>query len=167
MAKLSSLYDDFEDRTGRRKIIRIEEATSRSMTLELYRGFDADLDDIARTEDGKFELSPARSEQGLLWFTHKMISGYDPIEYARSRGDWLLTYPLICTRHYQRYWYDDGDYYDQIPNDILTKTVPFENCRFHIGIELPDGWVFSYKTQKFIGCEKLLYVDHDMITKVI
>jgi len=142
--------------------IRRDPPATRPMTLTLYRGFDADLDELEKV-DGGYELSPKRSEQGVLWFTHQMINGYDPIEYVTGRGKYILTYPLECTRQYQRVYYDDGEYRDDIPEEIREQTNTMENCRFYGGVELPDGWFFSYKTEKFIVCTIPIVVTPDMI----
>ena len=39
----------------------------------------------------------------------------------------------------------------------------YENCRFYAGIELPEGWYFSYKVQKHIVCDTPIVVSPDMI----
>lgn len=168
MVKLRDIYEsDYSIfNQPRRKLVRVEQPSSRQVILELYRGFDADLEDIESTDDGKLILSPAKGEQGLLWFTHRLIGHHDPVEYAKAHGEWLLIYPLPCTRHFTRHWYDDGDYYDAIPEEIAAKTNALENCKYYMGIELPDGWVFSYKSQKFIGCGLDLMVGIDMISRV-
>lgn len=159
-------FDDYKifDNQKKKKVLKKETNLNRNIVLDLYRGFDANLNDIKRKGD-KLILSPDKSEQGLIWFTHILIGYYDPIDYARSHGEWLLTYPLKCLKHYDRVWYDDGSIEDSIPKIILDKTDPLNNCKFHMGIELPDGWVFSYKTEKFIGCTEELLVDENMITK--
>lgn len=82
-----------------------------------------------------------------------------------GRGEFLLTYPLDCVKHIERRIYDDGSHYDGIPDEILDLTDPTTNSKFHMGIELPDGWVFSYKFEKFIGCSTELHVSKEMITK--
>jgi hypothetical protein len=158
MAKLNAIYESS-------KLVKIEDPSSKRIDIDLYRGFDADLRKIKRHEN-KLILSPHKSEQGLLWFTHKLIRGYDPIEYAKSRGEWLLTYQLPCVRHYVRKWYDDGSHYDAIPEEILAKTIPQENCRYYMGIEVPEGWLFSYKNEKFIGCTLELLIDESMLSRV-
>jgi hypothetical protein len=122
------------------------------------------MDEIER-RDGMMVLSPHKSEQGLIWFTHKLINGYDPIEYVTGRGKYLLTYPLDCVRHIQRKVFDDGSHYDAIPQEILDATDPTSNSRFYMGVELPEGWVFSYKMEKFIGCGIELLVSPDMVTQ--
>lgn len=172
MSRLRNIYEDDSDFNlsifdqPRRRLVKIDPDDSRRFTLELYRGFDADLSKIQKDKNGLLIFSPKKSEQGLIWFTHQMISHHDPVEYAKAHGEWLLTYPLQCIRHFTRHWYDDGDYYDDIPESIKKLTLHTENCRYYMGIELPDGWVFSYKTQKFIGCSKELLVDMSMISSI-
>jgi len=155
------LFADFD--ISHRKIVEVQQPTAVPYKLKLYRGFDANLDDIHRHKN-HFILSPEKSEQGLLWFTHKLISNYDALEYAKNKGNYLLTYPLDCVRHTQRKIYDDGSYRDEIPQKIQDATDPTSNSQFHMGIELPSGWIFSYKTEKFIGCSKELLITSGMLT---
>jgi len=140
---------------------------SKPYKIELYRGFDANLEDL-ETINGKWVLSPKRSEQGMLWFTHIFIGGHDPIEYAKSHGDWLLTYPLIAKKHYELVVYENGEEMEQNPKDILDELNPLENSRYMcVGngcLELPSGWFFTYKSQKFIGTTNKILVSKEMIT---
>ena len=179
--KLNDIFgDDWLIDKPKRKVVERRPPDSKPITIDLYRGFVLDLDKAQR-EDGKIVLSPKKSEQGLMWFTHKYVSvnvaggGSSPdyIEYAISsakkhdQGDqYLLTYPLKCIKHFQTKVYDDGSTYDVIPDEILDKTIPTENCRFHMGIELPQGWVFTYKYEKFIGCGIDILIDESMLTKL-
>ena len=133
-------------------------------TLELYRGFDVDLNTLER-EGNFYILSPKRSEQGMMWFTHRFINHYNPIQYAAGHGDLFLTYSLRCKKHIQTIRWSDGETQETTPQEILDKNIPTENCRFYSGIELPEGWVFSYKMEKFIGCSIKLKVTKDMIRK--
>ena len=126
-------------------------------TLTLYRGFDADLDSLEQDEE-YFYLSPKRSEQDLIWFTHKFIRGYDPLDYAKKRGEYLLTYPLEVKRHIEINTKENGETFNSTPEYFHKLSKPIENSRFYFGIELPEGWVFSYKNEKFIGCSKKLPV---------
>jgi|19_taG_2_1085344.scaffolds.fasta_scaffold01192_5 hypothetical protein len=157
-------WDLFGDTPPRPKLVETQPPTIIPYKLDLYRGFDADMGEIDQ-RDGQYVLSPRKSEQGLIWFTHKLISGYDPIEYVTGRGAFLLTYPLECVRHIERKIYDDGSHHDFIPEAILDATDPTSNSQFYLGVELPDGWIFSYKMEKFIGCNTELLVTPDMITK--
>lgn len=169
MSRLRRISEDNEEYSifsqARRKVVKKDHPRVINITLPLYRGFDADLNKIKRNDQGLLIFSPAKSEQGLLWFTHMLIGAHDPVEYAKAHGEWLLSYPLDCRRHIERIWYDDGDYYDDIPEEIRVKSIPTENCKYYMGIELPDGWIFSYKSQKFIGCSKQLLVNMEMISK--
>lgn len=135
-------------------------------TLKLYRGFNGNLDEIHRDSGGQLILSPRKSEQNMIWFTHEFIRGYNPIAYAKSHGRYLLTYPLEVKRYFYKVHYEDGSSYEFVPAEFMELTNPTENCRFHAGIELPEGWVFTYKHEKFIGCTKELLVSRDMIQEV-
>jgi len=158
---------DFEDMFGvdknkpRPKELRQDPPKVIPYTLTLYRGSRHEL----QQEGDRLILDPNKGEQGLIWFTHQFISYYNPIQYAATHGDYFITYPLKCKKHIQRTHYDDGTHYDNIPQEIIDKTNPYENCRFYAGLELPEGWVFAYKTEKFIGCSKKLLITRDMIQK--
>lgn len=166
--KLSSISEglDFDDLFGadedRPRIVAIDQPRQKDHVLELYRGFDVNVDELERR--GEFYiLSPKRSEQGLIWFTHNLIRGYNPIDYVRGRGSHILTYPLRCVKHAQTVHWSDGTTSNKIPQEILDMTEPTENCRFHMGIELPAGWVFSYKHEKFVGCSVELKILPNML----
>lgn len=150
-----SAFDDMFDFTPRRLVRSEEEA--RPMTLELYRGFDADLDKLEQ-DAHYYYLSPARAEQGQLWFTHRYIAHYDPVEYAKAKGRWFMRYELPVVRHVQVNHWDDGDVSNDLPPWWAERARPAEDGRFYAGIELPKGWVFSYKVEKFIGCRVRLRV---------
>jgi hypothetical protein len=166
--KLSSIREnlDFEQLFGsdqpRPKIVSVGEPEQKTYVLTLYRGFDVSLERLER-RGPYLVLSPKKSEQGLIWFTHNLIRGYDPIEYVKDRGSHILTYPLQCTRHFQNVLWSDGSTSTTIPEEILQLTTPTENCRYHMGIELPPGWVFSYKYEKFVGCSIELQITPDML----
>lgn len=166
--KLSTIREglDFEELFGsdspKPKIVHLGEPQSREYVLELFRGFDVDPKALER-RGGRLVLSPKKSEQGLIWFTHKLINGYDPIEYVRGRGNYLLTYPLECIRHFQKVHWSDDSTSTKIPDRILDLTEPTQNCRYYMGIELPEGWVFSYKYEKFIGCSIELEITENML----
>jgi len=144
--------------TPPRKVIRKDPPTQKTVTLELYRGFDADLQALTQSGDG-YILSPEKCEQGVLWFSQKIAD-------AEHRGKWLLAYPLDAIRHYQRFHLEDGDYYDDIPEEIRAACEPTENCRFYGGIELPEGWYFSYKVEKHIVCSVPIQISRDMLKEV-
>jgi len=105
-------------------------------------------------------LSPQKSDQSALWFTHNLISrNIDPIEYASSHGKYLLTYSLNVIKHFQTVTYENsGENYEEVPKEIVEKTDGLEDCRFHMGYELPLGWFFSYKMEKFIICDREISV---------
>ena len=158
-----ALANDFEDMFGditpRQEVKRYPPQTE-YIVLTLHRGFDADLEKMER-QGNDFIFRPEKCEQGVIWFSQNE-------EDAQGRGQYLMTYPLVAKRHYERVWYEDEDflgrkYYDDIPEEIREKTNPYENCRFHAGIELPEGWYFSYKVQKHIVCDTPIKVSPDMI----
>ena len=139
----------------------VHEPESRIQTLSLYRGFDH----LPEVIDGKYILSPERSEQGVLWFAHDFVTGaINGLEYARSHGKYLLTYPLQVTKHYQVISYDNSDEeYERIPQEFSDESNSIENCPNYMGFELPEGWYFSYKVEKFIICDHDLVVDISMV----
>lgn len=146
------------------KIISVSEPKEENFVLKLYRGFDVEIDKL-RKEGRFYVLSPNKSEQGLIWFTHDYIRGYDPIEYVKDRGSHILTYHLKCKKHFEEVHWDDGSTSTRTPEHIDELTNPYEDCQFYMGIELPNGWVFSYKNEKFIGCSKELKIIPDMLQK--
>lgn len=156
-------FGDFFNEPPRKEVSRDSPKTT-SVTLTLYRGFDVDVNKLQRSGQG-YVLSPSKSEQGAMWFTHKLIRGYDPIQYVQGRGSHLLTYPLQCVKHSQTIHYSDGSTYDTIPEEIQQQTEGTDNCRFYAGYELPDGWYFSYKNEKFIICTVPITVAPNMITE--
>lgn len=155
---LETDWDDFFKSDS--KIIQRDPPQVQDIVLPLYRGFNLNT---VQQENNIYILNPERSEQGMLWFTHPYIVGYNPVEYAASHGDWFLTYQLPCKKHTEKIHWSDGKTYDDIPDAIHQQTNNLENCKFHMGIELPEGWLFSYKHEKFIGCTKSLQVTRDMI----
>jgi len=164
--------NEFEDMFGdlpkSRTLGNIAQLDRRSepYLLELYRGFDADLNSLERQGDD-YVLSPEKSEQGMIWFTHQFINGYNPMEYVSGRGNWLLTYPLETVKHYDEVVYEDGSVRTNAPEDIIAQAEPTENSRFscfgNYCIELPDGWYWTYKTEKFIGTTNRIVVSQDML----
>lgn len=134
-------------------------------SLTLYRGFDADLNSLKQDEQFYY-LSPERSEQGQMWFAHAFINAYNPLQYAKNHGSLLLTYPLDVKKHIQVNHSQDGKSHNSVPDYFNELSVPTENCRYYAGIELPDGWIFSYKMEKFIGCSLKLKVPKNSIVPV-
>ena len=134
------------------KIIRTETKII-PYELTLYRGFDADLASLEQ-DATHYYLSPKQSEQGMLWFTHILIRSHDdPIEYAKNHGNLLLTYPLKMKRHIKINHLENGKTTNALPDYFYNLVNPSKNGKFDMGLELPDGWVFSYKNEKFIGCQ--------------
>jgi len=153
-----TFQDWFKEETERMKKIHVvskDEPSVESTILKLYRGFDADLHKLQKSNDN-YILSPEKSEQGMIWFSQN-------INVAQGRGKYLLIYPLRCKKHIQQIHYSDGRIYRAIPEEIQEKTMPTENCKFFGGIELPDGWFFSYKTEKHIVCSIPVLIKPEMI----
>lgn len=140
----------------------ISEPKQESIILTLYRGFNHLPNP---NPDGTYTLSPDKSEQKSLWFAHNYMNIREsPLEFAKSYGKYLLTYPLKVTKHFQIVSYDNNkEYYHLTPKEIQDKTNTLENCRFYSGIELPEGWLFSYKTEKFIVCTIPITITKDML----
>lgn len=156
-----NLFDDFFDKKEYSPVIKREEKTI-PYVLNLYRGFNANLDSLEQDEN-YYYLSPKKSEQGLIWFTHPFIRGYNHLDYAESRGKWLLTYPLDVKKHVQINTKKDGNTFNTIPEYFYNLSNPYENSRFYAGIELPEGWFFSYKNEKFIVCNQKIKVKKEWI----
>lgn len=152
-------------------------------TFDLYHGSKADLNSLEK-EGNNFTLSPEKSEQGLLWFTH-IFWGIktNPMDdehpkptrpatwlYAKAHGDWVLTYPLKSTKHYDEVEYEDGSTELKAPEEIIEKADPLKNNKFSCFgtycIELPEGWYWTYKTEKFIGTTNAVSFSPDMISTV-
>ncbi len=142
-------------------------------TLTLFHGSKADINSLDK-QGSNFILDPNKSEQGLIWFTHEFIKGYNPFEYAKGHGDWVLTYPLETKKHFNEVQYEDGTIEQKAPNEIMDKMDTTKNSRFLCSfgsmfsgghcIELPEGWYFTYKHEKFIGTDDKVYFSPDMIS---
>jgi len=146
------------------KIKSRSESKKEKYTITLYRGFDADLNNLEKIGDS-YILSPEKCEQGVLWFTHSLMSDPDPLEYVKGRGKYILTFPIEVERHYKEIIWENGKVSRTIPEEIIELANPYENSKYHMGIELPDGFFFSYKTQKFIISEIPIVVRKEMIIK--
>jgi hypothetical protein len=155
------IENSFEDMFGSdyskppSKTIKVDPPKTEKIVLDLYRGFDADIDSLKKQGD-KYILSPHKSEQGLIWFSQWLRD-------AKGRGEWILKYELSAIKHYQRHHKEDGSYIDITPEEIEQKSNPLENSQIYGGIELPDGWFWSYKTQKYIVASKPIEITRDMI----
>ena len=163
--KLNNIKEalDFEELFGpddyvRPKAVSVSEPYRTNKTLRLYRGFF--INDIEKYNNYAI-MKPG--EQDLIWFTHKLISHYNPIEYAKNRGDHLLIYDLECYKHEQEVKWDDGSTSTKVPREILDMSEPTQNSKYYMGYELPDGWFFTYKTEKFIGCDHPIKIKYDQI----
>lgn len=140
------------------KIIdHVDSPQSRKETIVLYRGMDIRLEDF---ESNQITLSPNKSEQQVIWFSRD-------IGYATIRGrEYLLTYPLEVVQHYRVVHYKDGYTLEQTPKEIVDKAQYWKDCKYNLnGIELPDGWLWSYKSDKHIVCKKQITVTKDMFSK--
>jgi len=158
ISQSDTFQDWFTEEAGKSKnrhIVSKEPPAFKTFITTLYRGFDANLDELNK-ENGNYILSPKKSEQGFLWFSQKL-------NIAKGRGEYILEYPLQVKRHYQTVHFNDGSSYEDVPEEILDQTIPTDNCRFFAGMELPEGWFFSYKTEKHIVCSVPLIIHPNMI----
>ena len=149
-----TMLSDVREKIRKRGNVVKSERKTEIYTLDLYHGSKADINSLEREGDN-FTLNPDKSEQGLLWFTHIFIRGYDPEEYAKAHGDWVLAYPLKTVKHYDEIEYEDGSVESKAPEEMVAKVDPLKNSRLSCFgtycIELPKGWYWTYKTEKFIG----------------
>jgi hypothetical protein len=148
-----NIFDDLQVS----QTIKIDDPQQQEIKLDLYRGFDVDLNSLKRNGDG-YILSPHQSEQQAIWFSQYL-------QDAQGRGEWILEYPLNAIKHYQRYHQEDGSYYDSIPQEIDEATDQTENSKYFGGIELPEGWLWSYKTQKYIIATEPITITRNMLHK--
>jgi len=155
-----ALDDLFGQSRDRGKIIRRERKIE-PYTFNLYRGFNPEhLQNQL--------LTPERSEQGMLWFTHQFISGYDPVDYAKGHGQLLLTYPLTVKKIYDLVHYEDGSTDTETPKEIQPDPTENNRIRCLYGaycLELPKGWYWTYKTEKFIGTINNIRITPNMISQ--
>lgn len=154
----------------RGKVVK-KELKTEPFSLKLYHGSKADLESIK--QGSNYVLDPNQSEQGLLWFTHQFINGYDPLEYAKGHGDWVLEYPLETKKHFDEVQYEDGTIEQKAPDEMVEKMDTTKNSRFMCSfgsmfsggycIELPEGWYFTYKHEKFIGTSNPVSFSQGMV----
>lgn len=157
---------------ARGKIVK-KQRHSEPFPFMLYRGFDADLDSLEKIGEN-FVLSPKRSEQGMLWFTHIFANirrWIDPAE----RGEWFLKYPLQgAIKHWDEVIYENGDSEKRSPDEMEDESRAMGNKRFacftkfqdgEYCIELPEGWYFTYKNERYIATTNKITVHPSMITK--
>ncbi len=150
-----------KEREERGKVVNVKRGSSKSK-LTLYHGFNKHPNSF------NYEFDPSKSEQGLLWFTHNMISGYDPYEYAASRGKYVLTYELPIEKMYDEVTYENGTSEKKAPQDLVNQYNSTSNSRMrpwhNTIILLPRNWFFTYKTEKFIGTTEKIKVSRNMIS---
>jgi hypothetical protein len=154
-------FDDLFKKDFTQKNLTNEEEKKESRTISLYRNFDATMDDVDRDKNGNFIFSPQKCEQGVLWFAHDLQN--NPQQYYDRGGQYLLTYPLTVQYHYIEKTYDNGDV---IKEPVTDYDARLENSREWAGYNLPEGFLFSYKTQKHIICEKNIIASYDLIKEV-
>lgn len=159
--------DDFDMTAWRQKLktrgsVVSKQRSSKPDKLVLYHGFNTDPVTFG------YKFDPKVSEQGMIWFTHKFIRGYNPIEYASSRGQYILIYPLDITTYVDNVTYQDGSKEEVAPEDLEKLVIPTENCSYLMSgpriIKLPNGWVFTYKNEKFIGTSNVIQARPDQVT---
>jgi len=151
------IFGDEWESTKIRKVVKTDPPKTKEIILDLYRGFDADIDKLKKS-GSKNILSPDKSEQQAIWFSQWLRD-------AKGRGQWILKYPLKAKKHYIRTHYDDGSYIDRTPEEIEKQENPLENSSIHGGVELPNGWLWSYKNEKYIISVKPILVSNDMIKR--
>lgn len=157
--------DDFDKETwlakikARGKVISSKQIIENSV-LTVYHGFNLD------PKNFNYIFDSSKSEQGLLWFTHKYIRGYNPIEYVRNRGNYILTYQLNVKLIKDVIKYENGEISERPPENIEIDST--ENSKYlktwSYIIELPENWFFTYKTEKFIGFSGKLVANSSMIS---
>jgi len=152
--------DDFFGKKNINRNILKEEKKTDNKTINLYRNFDADLNKIKKDKNGNLILSPNKGEQGVIWFAHDLQN--NPSQYYDRGAKYLLIYPLDIQYNYIEKTYDNGDI---IKEPIYDYDNNFENSSEWAGYVLPEGFKFSYKTQKHIICEKELIIPPKYITE--
>ena len=149
--------DDFSrenDGFEAKKVVKVEPATTKDIVLTLYRGMDLELDNLRREGD-YYILSPNKSEQQSIWFSQY-------IDDARGRGKYILTYPLMVKKHIQVKHLSDGFSYESTPEDLIEEDYT-QDSKIWGGLELPEGWYWSYKVQKYPICKKEIKISQDML----
>jgi hypothetical protein len=141
------------------KEVKRDPIKATAITLTLYRGFDKDAKRIKR-EGKNYILSPQGGDQNLLWFACPFFQ-HNALQTA-TRGRYLLTYPLQAKKYTETIYYADGSSNDHVPDEYTGNRL--DNNRIYMGYELPEGWYFSYKVEKYIVCEKDLAITPDMIS---
>jgi len=163
-------WDDFFDvdawqaeRDARGEVVDRQPNSERGQ-LRLYHGFNRD------PQTFNYEFDPSKSEQGMLWFTHNMIRGYDPYEYASSKGRFVLTYILDIEKRSEKVTYQNGKSEYIVPEDMRELAIPTSNSRYMVSFDhlivLPEGWFFTYKTEKFIGTTQIIHASPSMVSEV-
>ncbi len=158
---------------NKRQVVSQKEI-SEPIVITCWRGFDErslTRDTVSITQNGRV-LSGNKAMEGILWFTHdKQRSNFDPKEYALHHAeDYLLTYPLQATKHYQATQYSDGTVENSIPerfaNEIQSSSESQITAMDGVVYELPKGWSFTWQVQKHIGCRIPIKITNDMLQNV-
>lgn len=161
---MENLFDDDFDAKSvldkikkRGKIIKQEEKI-KNEKLKLYHGFNRDPSSF------NYIFDSSKSEQGLLWFTHKFIRGYNPIDYAANRGKYVLIYDLPIKIIQNMATYENGETLTTRPEINIDYTVNNNKMLYYDSIiELPKNWFFTYKNEKFIGYSGIIHANSNII----
>ena len=161
---------DFDDE-NHGKIINTK-FSNKNINLTLFRGlrnlFDNTQDNPELVVHGdEYKLDVDMYPDKLIWFT-------DDETFATKYNGWgIITYQLPAIKHIKTITYEDGytintiiDLNDEIEsgyNRGLIKADPYKLNHFYRGIELPDHWFWSYKTEKHIVCDTDLIITQNNI----
>ena len=162
---------DFYKRRETRQLVSTQRKSEQSV-ITCWRGFDErSLErDTIEQGNGYRVLHGKSAMENILWFTHSLQGSVEPEEYARSHAqDYLVTYPLRVTKHFDLVTYSDGKTEQKIPEEML-KIDGSQKSRFLplMGkvYEVPEGWFFTWQVQKHLGCSVPLKIMDSMIENV-
>ena len=140
--------------------------------LVLYRGLRNLFDNKEHnpelvTHGDDYMLMVDKYPDKLIWFT-------DNPDFASKYNGWgLIEYVLPVKKHTKIITYEDGhksneNIYggEQVESAYgrgLIEVDPYSNSHLYRGIELPDHWYWSYKTQKHIVCDTDLIIPKEDI----
>lgn len=155
-----------------KKEVVSEEIIVNDITLTLYRGlrnmFDNSQHNPELVEDGNdYKLLVDKYPDKLIWFS-------DDENFAKKYNGWgIITYPLLVKKHTKIVTYKDGTTENKNVygnEQVLSgfgrgelKSDPYKNSYLYNGIELPNNWFWSYKTEKHIVCNSDLIINKNMI----
>jgi len=153
------------------KIIH-EEKVSKEIPITLYRGLRTQFDNskphpelIDKGENYLLEVD--KFPDKLIWFTRDG-------EFAKGYSGWgLITYELLVIKHSKILTYEDGYKINEFGygNENIESGFgrgiisanPYKLSPLHYGIELPDHWFWSYKTEKHIVCDSDLLIPKNKV----